>query len=108
MAQALSFKSPSHQFLTSYFRVREHSLFGLHRLTSVVVLDSNEYIFTKMVNAEGHGLLYQNRNKFRLPNNRISSLPSVAGTSLRAHFASLKSCTHKLALYAGCYVVEVK
>lgn len=32
---------------------------------------------------------------------RISSLPSVAGTSLRAHFAVLKSCTHKLVLYVG-------
>jgi hypothetical protein len=43
-------------------------------------------------------------NHIGLPNNRISSLPSVAGTTLRAHFALLKSCTHKLALYAGCYM----
>ncbi len=46
----------------------------------------------------------QNRVKSTFANKRISSLPSVAGTSLRAHFASLKSCTHKLALYAGCYM----
>ena len=46
----------------------------------------------------------QNRVKSTGANNRISSLPSVAGTTLRAHFALLKSCTHKLALYAGCYV----
>jgi len=102
MAQAPSFKSHSHLFLMSYFRVREHSLFGFRRLTAVVVSTSNEYCFTKMVNARKHGMFGQNRNKFRLPNNRISSLPSVAGTSLRAHFALLKSCTHKLALYAGC------
>jgi hypothetical protein len=51
-------------------------------------------------------VLYQNRNKFGLSNNRISSLPSVAGTTLRAHFASLKSCTHKLALYAKRYVAK--
>jgi hypothetical protein len=51
----------------------------------------------------------QNRVKSIRSNKRISSLPSVAGTILRAHFASLKSCTHKLALYAGCYVrVEFK
>ena len=49
-------------------------------------------------------MFYQNQVKSTCPNNRISSLPSVAGTTLRAHFASLKSCTHKLALYAGCYV----
>jgi hypothetical protein len=46
----------------------------------------------------------QNPNKFGLANKRISSLPSVAGTSLPAHFALLKSCNHKLALYAGCYM----
>ena len=46
----------------------------------------------------------QNQVKSTSANKRISSLPSVAGTSLRAHFASLKSCTHKLALCAGCYV----
>ncbi len=49
-------------------------------------------------------MLYQNQVKSTCPNNRISSLPSVAGATLRAHFASLKSCTHKLVLYAGCYV----
>jgi hypothetical protein len=54
-----------------------------------------------MVNAEGHGLLYQNRNKFRLPNNRINSLPSVAGTSLRA-------VARNAARYAGCYVATLK
>jgi len=46
----------------------------------------------------------QNLKNIEQSNNRISSLPSVAGTTLRAHFATLKSCTHKLALYAGCYV----
>jgi hypothetical protein len=30
----------------SYFRVREHLLFGLRWSTLVVVLSSNEYIFT--------------------------------------------------------------
>ena len=101
--KARSLKSHSHLFLMSYFRVREHLLFGLRCRTSVVVLNSNEYIFTQMVNAEGHGLFYQNRNKVKQHNKRISSLPSVAGTTLRAHFALLKSCTHKLAHYAGCY-----
>ena len=101
--QARSFKSHSHLFLMSYFRVREHSLFGSRWSTSVVVLDSNEYIFTKMVNARKHGLFKQNCKNIQQHNNRISSLPSVAGTTLRAHFATLKSCTHKLALYAGCY-----
>jgi len=49
-------------------------------------------------------MFYQNRTKLKQHNNRISSLPSVAGTTLRAHFTSFKSCTHKLALYAGCYI----
>jgi len=49
-------------------------------------------------------IINQHRANMSVANKRISSLPSVAGTSLRAHFASLKSCTHKLALYAGCYV----
>jgi len=49
-------------------------------------------------------MFYKNRLKSTKYNKRISSLPSVAGTTLRAHFATLKSCTHKLALYAGCYV----
>jgi hypothetical protein len=44
--KARSFKSDSHLFLISYFRVREHSLFGSRWSTSVVVLSSNEYIFT--------------------------------------------------------------
>ena len=48
----------------------------------------------------------QNRVKSSKSNKRISSLPSVAGTTLRAHFATLKSCTHKLALYAGCYTLK--
>jgi hypothetical protein len=43
----------------------------------------------------------QNRVKLTCANKRINSLPSVAGTTLRAHFASLKSCTHKRALFAG-------
>ena len=90
-------------FLIRHFRVREHLLFGLRRLTPVAVSTSNKYCFTKMDNARKHGMFGQNRNEFRLPNNRISSLPSVAGTNLRAHFALLKSYTRKLALYAGCY-----
>jgi hypothetical protein len=48
----------------------------------------------------------QNQVKSTSANKRISSLPSVAGTNLRAHFALLKSCTHKLALYAECYVTR--
>ena len=44
----------------------------------------------------------QNRVKSTGANNRINTLPSVAGKTLRTHFASLKSCTHKLAIYAGC------
>jgi len=51
-------------------------------------------------------MFYQNRVKSNKYNKRISSLPSVVGTNLRTHFATLKSCTHKLALYAGCYVPE--
>ena len=100
--KARSLKSHFQRLLISYFRVRAHSLFGLRCRTSVVVLSSNEYIFTKMVNVGRHGLFYQNRTNIQQHNKRISSLPSVAGTSLRAHFATLKSCTHKLALYAGC------
>jgi len=46
MAQARSFKSDSHLFLMSYFRVREHLLFGFRYQTAVVVLTSNEYFFT--------------------------------------------------------------
>jgi hypothetical protein len=57
-----------------------------------------------MVNARKHGLFYQNRSNIKQHNKRISLLPSVAGTTLRAHFALLKSCTHKLALYAGRYM----
>ncbi|MBF7074617.1 hypothetical protein ISG33_14520 [Glaciecola sp. MH2013] len=39
-------KSHFHLFLMSYFRVREHSLFGLRWSTSVVVSAQNEYCFT--------------------------------------------------------------
>ncbi len=84
MKYARSFKSHSHLFLISYFWVQ----------TSI--------FFTLMVNARKHGMFGQNRNKFWLPNNCISSLPSVARTNLRAYFALLKSYTHKLALYMGC------
>jgi hypothetical protein len=48
-----------------------------------------------MVNEGKHGMFGQNRNKFRLPNNRINSLPTVAGTSLRAG-------ARNAARYAGC------
>jgi hypothetical protein len=105
-AKARSFKSRSQRFLISYFRVREHSLFGLRCRTLVVVLNSNEYIFTKMVNAERHGMFNQNRNYIRQHNKRINSLAALAGKITRAHFATLKSCTHKLALYAGCYAIN--
>jgi protein involved in temperature-dependent protein secretion len=44
----------------------------------------------------------QNRKYIWLPYNRINSLPSVAGTILRAAFASLNVPAHKLARYAGC------
>jgi hypothetical protein len=43
--EARSFKSPSHLFLISQFRVREHSLFGSRWSTSVVVSASNESYF---------------------------------------------------------------
>jgi hypothetical protein len=46
----------------------------------------------------------QNRVKSTGANNRINTLPSVAGTTLSAAFASLKASAHKLARYAGCYV----
>ena len=104
--KARSSKSYSHLFLNSYFRVRAHSLFGLRRSASVVVLDSNEYIFTLMVNARKHGMFGQNRNKFRLPNNRISSLPSVAGKITQSHFASLKSCAQLISCYVRCYASD--
>ena len=39
----------------------------------------------------------KNRSNFRLPNNRINSLPSVAGTPLRA-------VARNAARYAGCYI----
>jgi hypothetical protein len=47
-----------------------------------------------------------NRNKFGQHNNHINSLAALAGEIVRAHFAVLKSCTHKLALYAGCYTTR--
>ena len=46
----------------------------------------------------------QNRVKSTGANNRINALPTVAGTTLSAAFASLKASAHKLARYAGCYV----
>tara|TARA_B100001063_G_C16638358_1_gene489517 strand:+ start:481 stop:648 length:168 start_codon:yes stop_codon:yes gene_type:complete len=55
-----------------------------------------------MDNAEEHGMFYQYRSKPKQHNKRISSLPSVAGTILRAAFASLNVPAHKLARYAGC------
>lgn len=51
-------------------------------------------------------MFYQNRVKLKQHNNRINALPSVAGTTLSAAFASLKASTHKLARYAGCYVAK--
>jgi hypothetical protein len=48
-------------------------------------------------------MFYQNRTKLRQHNKRISALPSVAGTILRAAFASLNVPAHKLARYAGCW-----
>jgi hypothetical protein len=59
-----------------------------------------------MVNARKHGMFYQHRSKPKQHNKRISSLPSVAGTTLRAAFASLNVPAHKFARYAGCYVAE--
>jgi hypothetical protein len=55
-----------------------------------------------MVNVEEHGMFSQNLKNIEQPNKRINSLPLVAGTTLRAHFALLKSCAHKLARYAEC------
>jgi len=46
-------------------------------------------------------MLNQNRKNIKQYNNHINAL---AGKFLRAHFALLKSCTHKLARYAECYV----
>jgi hypothetical protein len=54
MMEARSLKSFSQLFLMSYFRVREHLLFGLRWSTSIAVSTSNEYIFTKMDNARRH------------------------------------------------------
>jgi hypothetical protein len=42
---ARPFKSRSQRFLSDHFRVREHLLFGLRRLTPVDVSASNEYCF---------------------------------------------------------------
>ena len=106
MLQARSFKGHAHLFLVSYFRVREHSLFGSCWSTSVVVLNSNKYYFTKMDNVRRHGLFYQNRNDFGQHNNHINSLAALAGKILRSHFAALKSCAHKISRYVGCYVLE--
>jgi hypothetical protein len=50
-----------------------------------------------MVIARKHGMFYQNHNKFEQHNNRINSLPSVAGTPLRA-------VARNAARYAGCYM----
>ncbi|MDT0584353.1 hypothetical protein [Brumicola blandensis] len=44
-------------------------------------------------------MFYQNRVKSTCPNNRINSLPSVAGTPLRA-------AARNAARYAGCYVAR--
>jgi hypothetical protein len=60
-----------------------------------------------MVNAMRHGLLYPNRTNIQQHNKRIGSLPSIAGTTLRAHFASLKMCAHKVSGYVGCHMPEV-
>jgi hypothetical protein len=43
-------------------------------------------------------MFYQNRTKPKQHNNRINSLPSVAGTPLRA-------AARNAARYAGCYVL---
>jgi hypothetical protein len=48
----------------------------------------------------------QYANNIWPPYKRISSLPSVTGTTFWANFAMLKSCTHKFTLYAGCYASE--
>jgi hypothetical protein len=48
-----------------------------------------------------------NRVKSSKSNKRISSHPSIAGTTLRAHFASLKMCAHKVSGYVGCHMPEV-
>jgi hypothetical protein len=54
-----------------------------------------------MDNARRQGMFSQNRIKFRLLNKSISSFPAVAGTTLQAHFASLKNCNDKLAPMRG-------
>jgi hypothetical protein len=40
-------------------------MFDLRRSTSIAVSTSNEYCFTKVVNARRHGLSSQNRNNFK-------------------------------------------
>jgi hypothetical protein len=50
-----------------------------------------------MVIARKHGMFYQSHIKPKQHNNRINSLPAVAGTSLRA-------VARNAARYAGCYV----
>ena len=91
-------------FLLSLLRVRGRIMSDSRWSASVVLSTPNEYCSTKMVNAEEHGMFNQNLKNIGQPNKRINSLPLVAGTTLRAHFASLKSCTRKLARYAECYV----
>jgi hypothetical protein len=59
-----------------------------------------------MVNARKHGMFYQNRKNIRQHNNRINTLPSVAGKITWSHFASLKNCAHAISRYAGCYVLN--
>jgi hypothetical protein len=59
------------------------------------VLRPNEYVFTKMVNAERHELFYQFNVNSTSCNKRISSFPSLVGTNLRVHFALLEGCTYK-------------
>lgn len=46
-------------------------------IASVDVSDSNEYCFTKMVNARKHGMFYQHLKKLLQYNKRINALPSV-------------------------------
>ena len=87
----------------SYFRVRERIMFDSRYRPPIAVLTSNEYCFTQMVNVRRHGMFYQNRNNIEQHNNRINALPTVAGTTLSAAFASLKAAELKLARYAGCY-----
>jgi hypothetical protein len=59
-----------------------------------------------MDNVRKHGMFYQHRTKPKQHNKRISALPSVAGTTLRAAFASLNVPAHKFARYAGCYAIN--